>query len=151
MSNVTGGDLNMKSLGGGQALQSSVGLGSINVSLGNNDGGNASFANQSSNQYMMPDKSANGSQLSMSNYAGGITQASQYHGNNEYMAMGPDKVGKMPGSAMAHRNGSRDPMNMSALSHHSEAAAKARGNSYTPLPDRGVLREQNQNKFGENY
>ena len=63
------------------------------------------------------------------------------------MAMGTatDKNGSTAGSALAHRAGSRGP-NSSALSTHS-AAAKIRGNSYTPMLDRGALRDQSQNKL----
>ena len=73
--------------------------------------------------------------------AGGNYHVGSAAGN--YMAMGA--TADKNGSALAHRTGSRGP-NSSALSTHS-AAAKIRGSSYTPMPDRGALREQSQNQL----
>ena len=70
----------------------------------------------------------------------------QYAGSStgNYMAVGgTQKGGAATGSALDNRTEGRGP-NSSVLSTHS-AAAKIRGNSYTPLPDRGVLREKSQN------
>ena len=77
---------------------------------------------------------------------GYATGGNQYAGSSagHYIAVGETrKGGAAAGSALDDKTAGRGP-NSSVLSTHS-AAAKIRGNSYTPLPDRGVLREKSQN------